>query len=304
MSENAPIADAELIRRVRRIEIRTRRIVTETLAGSYHSAFRGQGMEFAEVREYQPGDDIRSIDWNETSRSSRPDRSLYVKVFTEERELTVMLLADVSASTVFGTGARLKREVMAEISALLAFAAIRNRDRVGLLRFSDGIDQYLPPRSGSTHVLRVVREILSSSKQGGRGTDIGGALSTLVRVQRRPAVVFLVSDMLGSGYERELKLAARRHDIVALEVFDPAEDQLPDAGLIHFEDAERGTRQLVDTSSRRVRSAWQQAATLRREKARALLARAGVDRIAINAAEPYERPLLEYFHRRAARIRS
>lgn len=302
MSAETIVADPELIRRVRRIEIRTRRIVTETLAGSYNSAFRGQGMEFAEVREYQPGDDVRSIDWNVTARSSRPDHSLFVKVFTEERELTVVLLADVSGSTAFGTGRRLKREIIAEISSLLAFAAIRNRDKVGLIRFSDGIDQYLPPRSGVTHVLRVVREILTSSVER-RRTDLAGALEFLLRVQRKPAVVFLVSDLLAPGFEKPLSLVARRHDLVVLEVRDPAEESLPPVGPLLLEDAETGQRRLVDTSSARVREAIVRNAAARRREVDAIITRAGVDRVTIDAAKPYDRPLLRYFHKRAARLR-
>jgi uncharacterized protein (DUF58 family) len=302
MSAARPVlADPELIRRVRRIEIRTRRIVTETLAGTYHSAFRGRGMEFAEVREYQPGDDVRSIDWNVTSRSSRPD-ALYVKVFAEERELTVMVLADVSGSTAFGTGARLKREIMAELSALVAFAAIRNRDRVGLVRFADRPDLYLAPRRGLTHVLRVVREILSSPV-GRHTTDIAGALDLLLRVQRKPAVVFLVSDLLAPDFERPLRLVAQRHDLIVLEVTDPAEADLPAVGPVMLEDPETGTRRLVDTSSRRVRDALRTESAARRERVRGMLKRAGVDHVVLDAARPYERTLLRYFRARAARIR-
>ena len=296
------VADPEVLRRVRRIEIRTRRIVTETLAGSYNSAFRGQGMEFAEVREYQPGDDIRNIDWNVSSRSTRPDRPLFVKVFAEERELTVLILADVSASTGFGTGERLKREVMAEVAALLAFAAIRNRDRVGLIRFSDRIEQYLPPRSGTTHVLRVVREVLQPPARR-RATNIASALEYLIRVQRKPAVVFLISDLLAPDFETPLKLAARRHDLIAVDVFDPAEREVPAVGAVHFEDPETGERRIIDTGSRRVREAMKHAARRFREQTGEMLRRAGIDHLELNAAAPYDRELLRYFRRRAARIR-
>ncbi len=296
-----PLADPELLRRVRRIEIRTRKIVTETLAGSWHSAFRGRGMEFAEVREYQPGDDVRTIDWNVTSRSTRPDRKLYVKVFEEERELTVMLLADVSGSTAFGTGRRLKREVMAELAALLAFAAIRNRDRVGLVRFTDRIDLYVPPRGGTTHALRVVREVLAPPEER-RGTDLAGALEFLLRVQRKPAVVFLLSDLLAEGYERALRLVARRHDLVVLEVRDAAEERLPPAGPVLLEDAETGARRTLDLSRRAAREALARAARERRERTDAVLKRAGVDHAVIDAAAGWERPLLALFRRRAARI--
>ncbi|MDQ7006415.1 MAG: DUF58 domain-containing protein [Acidobacteriota bacterium] len=302
MSRSLPAADSEVMRRVRRIEIRTRRIVTETLSGSYHSAFRGRGMEFAEVREYLPGDDVRTIDWNVTARSSRPDQPLYVKVFTEERELTVILLADVSGSTGFGSGRRLKREIIAEISALLAFAAIRNRDRVGLVRFSDRIEQYLPPRSGTTHVLRVVREILTSPGRTG-GTDLAGALGFLLKVQRKPAVVFLVSDLIAGHFDRPLAIAARRHDLVAFEVFDPRERVLPAVGPVLVEDAERGERRLVDTASAAVRRHYEQAVQQKLARVHESFARCGVDRVEIDATRAYDRPLLRYFHARAARVR-
>jgi uncharacterized protein (DUF58 family) len=294
--------DPELMRRVRRIEIRTRQIVTETLAGSYHSAFRGQGMEFAEVREYRPGDDVRSIDWNVTSRSARPERSLFVKVFKEERELSVILLADASGSTAFGSGARLKREVMAELGALLAFAAIRNRDRVGLLRFSAGVDLHVPPRSGRTHALRVVREILSAPV-GRRRTNLASALETLTRAQRKPAVAFLITDLLGGDFERALKLAAQRHDIVVFEVVDPRERHIPALGPVLLEDPETGERRLVDTSSRRFREDYSAKARERRERAQGALRRAGVDRVTIDASRDYDRDLLRYFRARAARAR-
>lgn len=296
------VADPELIRRVRRIGIRTRRIVTENLAGTYNSAFRGRGMEFVEVREYQPGNDVRTIDWNVSSRSSRPDQPLFVKVFAEERELTVMLLADVSGSTAFGTGRRLKQDIVAELSALLAFAAVGNRDRVGLIRFSEEIDQYLPPRSGTTHVLRVVREILTSSAQR-RGTDLAGVLSYLLRVQRKSAVVFLVSDLIGKDFERELKLVARRHDLTVFEIIDPAEDLFRAAGPVLFEDAETGERRLIDTASSKVRRLAAARREQQREQVRDLLARAGVKRVTIDVTQSYERPLLRYFRERAARIR-
>lgn len=294
--------DPELIRRVRRIEIRTRRLVAETLAGTYISAFRGRGMEFTEVREYQPGEDVRTIDWNVTARCSRPERKLYVKVHSEERELTVLLLVDMSGSGSFGTGDRLKREVLAEIAALLAFAAIRNRDRVGLIRFSDRVERFVPPRRGRIHALRVVRDILAPPEEG-RGTDLAGALTFLRRVQRRPAVVFLLSDMIAPSFERELRLLSRRHDIVAVEVFDPAELALPPAGLVTLEDPETGRRRLFDLSTPRLRDTLRQSAQMRREHLKQVLARSGVDLVEIDAAASYERPLLRYFHARAARIK-
>jgi uncharacterized protein (DUF58 family) len=296
------LPDPDIFKRVRRIEIRTRRLVTETLSGTYNSAFRGRGMEFAEVREYQPGDDVRSIDWNVTSRSSRPERKLFVKLFNEERELTVVLMADASSSGAFGTGPRLKREVIAEIAALLSFAAIRNRDRVGLVLFSDRIERYLSPRRGRMHALRVVREVLTAP-EGRRSTDLAGALSFLRRVQKRPAVVFLLSDMIAPDFSREAKLVARRHDLVALEVVDPAETHLPAAGVVLLEDAETGARRLVDTSSRELRAAIEARSRERRERIRELCSRAGIDRFTLDAAADYDRALERYFRLRSARIR-
>jgi len=255
-------------------------------------------MEFAEVREYQRGDDVRSIDWNVTSRAGR----LHVKVFQEERELTVMLLVDVSRSGEFGSGDRLKREVAAELSALLAFSAIRNNDRVGLIRFTDGIEQYVPPRKGRDHVLRVVRELLVPVVRG-RGTRIAEALAYLSRVQTRSAVVFLISDFLDDGFERPLRIAARKHDLVAIEMLDPAEENLPAVGLVELEDAESGRRRLIDTSSRRVREALAHEARTRRGSNHALLKRVGVQRVTIDVTQPYDRPLVRFFRERAARIR-
>ncbi len=301
MSAAGAVADPEVLRRVRRIEIRTRRIVTESLSGTYHSAFRGRGMEFSSVREYQPGDDVRTIDWNVTSRSTRPDRTLFVKQFVEERELTVMLLVDDSGSTGFGTGERLKREVMAEISALLAFAAIRNRDRVGMIRFSDRIEQFLPPRHGTTHVLRVVRDILSPAGSG-CGTDLAAALQYLVRVQRKPAVVFVLSDFDAPDFERPLRLAAKRHDLIAVEVTDPLERRVPAVGPVLFEDAESGARRVIDTSSPAVRRALERTARERRARLYETLDRAGADRIEVDASVDYDRPLLSFFRRRSARL--
>jgi uncharacterized protein (DUF58 family) len=289
---------AELIRKIRRIEIRTNRLVTETLAGQYHSVFKGRGMEFDEVREYQPGDDVRTIDWNVTSRAGR----LHVKRYREERELTVVLLVDVSGSGDFGTGEQLKREVSAEISALLAFSAIRNSDRVGLVRFTDRIEQYIPPRKGQNHVLRVLREILVPHAEG-KGTDLAGALAYVLRVLTRPAVVFLISDMLDSDFEQPLRIAARKHDLVVVELVDPAEERLPSVGLVDLEDAESGARRLVDTSSGRVRRAFAAEARRRREEVRELLKRVGVDRISLDVSEPYDRPLVRFFRERARRIR-
>ena len=286
----------DVIRRVRRLEIRTRRLVEESLAGSYHSVFRGRGMEFAEVREYVPGDDVRTIDWNVSARMGHP----FVKKFTEERELSVMLLVDGSGSGRFGTDRTTKRELATEISALLAFSAIRNSDRVGLLLFSDRVERFLPPRKGREHGLRVLRELVTAETEG-RGTRIAHALEYLERVVRKRAVVFLVSDFQDEGYERTLRIVARKHDVVAIVVSDPRESVLPDVGLLHAEDPETGDLAILDTGSTAVRRAYADAARRARESRLATLRRAAVDRLELSTGEPYETPLVRFFHERARR---
>ncbi|HKQ61336.1 MAG TPA: DUF58 domain-containing protein, partial [Candidatus Polarisedimenticolaceae bacterium] len=281
----------EVIRRVRRLEIRTRRLVEESLAGSYHSVFRGRGMEFAEVREYVPGDDVRTIDWNVSARFGRP----FVKKFTEERELTVVLLVDASASERFGTEASTKLGLASEIAALLAFSAIRNGDRVGLLLFTDRIELFLPPRKGREHGLRVLREVVAV-EPAGRGTRIARALEYLQSVVRKRAVVFLLSDFQDSGFERVLRVVAQKHDLVAVELGDPREQLLPDVGLLAVEDAESGQRGLIDSSSAAVRAAYAAAGELARQSLRETLRRTGVDLLELSTGEPYERPLMRFFH--------
>ena len=287
----------EILKKVRRIQIFTTRMVQDVFAGEYQSVFKGRGMEFEEVREYHPGDDVRSIDWNVTARTGHP----HVKVFREERELTVMLLADVSASGTFGSVRQRKEELIAEFSAVLAFAANNNNDRVGLILFSDRIEKYLPPKKGVTHVLRVIRELLYQSPRG-RGTDIGAALEFLSRVATRRTVSFLVSDFLASGYERALSIAARRHDLIAVEVVDPRERALPDAGIIEFEDPETGAAVAADTGDRRVREAFERIAARQAEMRNDFLASRGVDRIRVETARPYAGELLKFFRAREHRM--
>ena len=286
----------EVIRRVRRLEIRTRRLVEESLAGSYHSVFRGRGMEFAEVREYVPGDDVRTIDWNVSARMGHP----FVKKFTEERELSVMLVIDGSASGMFGTDRTTKRELAAEISALLAFSAIRNNDRVGLLLFTDRVERFLPPRKGREHGLRVLRELVTPSLAG-RGTRIALALDYLQRVVRKRAVVFLVSDFQDDGYERVLRGVGRKHDVVAIAVSDPRESVLPAVGLLHVEDPETGEVGLIDSGSVAVRRAYADAARRAQETRRETLRRSRVDLLELSTGESYETPLVRFFHERARR---
>ena len=288
----------EILRKVRRLEITTRGLVNDVFSGEYHSVFKGRGMEFSEVREYQIGDDIRTIDWNVTARYGHP----YVKVFEEERELTVMLLVDVSSSGEFGTFERMKGEIAIEICALLAFSAIKNNDKVGLIIFTDKIEKFVPPRKGKSHVLRVLRELLYFKPEN-RRTDIGLALEYLSRIIQRRSVVFLVSDFLSGDYERPLRIANKKHDIVAVHIVDPRELELPAIGYIEFEDAETGEQILIDTSDREVRKLFTKKTTeslLHRDK---LFKSMNVDSIAIHTDEPYFEPLIRFFRQRAKRFR-
>jgi uncharacterized protein (DUF58 family) len=290
------VTPREVIRKVRRLEIRTRRLVDESLAGSYHSMFRGRGMEFAEVREYSLGDDVRTIDWNVSARMGHP----FVKKFTEERELTVVLIVDVSGSAGFGTGASTKMGLSAEIAALLAFAAIRNNDRVGLLLFTDRVEQYLPPRKGREHALRVLREVLTA-EPAGRGTRIGQALEYLQHVVRKRAVVFLISDFQDRDYERRLRVVARKHDLVAVSITDPREEALPNVGLISVVDPETGTVGVLDAGSTAVRRAYAEHAASFRATVRGRMRQAGVDLLELSTGEQYEMPMTRFFRERARR---
>ncbi len=286
----------EILRRVRRLEIRTRRVVDESLAGAYHSVFRGRGVEFAEVREYEPGDDVRSIDWNVSARMGRA----FVKKFTEERELTVVLAVDASGSQRFGTGRGEKAELAAEVSALIAFSAIRNSDRVGLLLFTDRIERFVPPRRGREHALRVLRDLVALETLG-RGTDLAGAIEVLRRVVTKRAVVFLVSDFQAQGYERPLRVLARKHDVVALLVSDPRESALPGGALVAARDPESGAMRLLDGGSAGVRRAYAARAEEGRARVLESLRRAGVERLDLSTGEPYERALVRFFAERARR---
>jgi len=289
---------AELIRRIRFIEIRTRRLVNDLFAGEYQSVFKGRGMEFAEVREYQPGDEVRTIDWNVTARMGRP----FVKRFTEERELTVMLVVDASRSQTFGSAGRSKAEIAAELCGLLAFSAIQNQDKVGLILFTDRVEKFVPAKKGRQHVLRVVRELLGF-EPAGRGTNIADALGFLNHIARRRSVVFLVSDFLDEGYQRALQVTNRRHDVIAVTLSDRRERALPAVGLIAVEDAETGQIRYVDSSQRAFRSAYA-AGARRREAARdEALHAAKVDRVDIRSEESYVEPLIAFFKERQRRIR-
>lgn len=286
----------DLLRRVRRIRLRTRHVVSAALAGQYHSAFKGRGMEFEEVRPYQIGDDVRSIDWNVSARLGEP----HIKLFREERELTVMLAVDVSGSLSFGTTTQFKRDVVAELVATLAFSASFNNDKVGLLAFTDRVEKYVPPRKGTKHVMRIVRELLALRPEG-RGTAIGPAIRELDRVLRQRSVVFVASDFVDDDWERPLRAARQRHDIVPMVVQDRRERELPRMGLVEFTDAETGVRRLIDTAPRRVRRRFMEAAAARDERRREVLRRMKIDPIEIDTGEDFIEPLTAYFHRRERR---
>ena len=286
----------ELLRALRRIEITTRRLATEQLSGNYISGFKGQGLAFSDVRKYQPGDDVRTIDWNVSARMDET----FVKVFVEEREMTVMLVVDVSASERFGSHGGPKSRVAAEVAALCAFSAIKNNDRVGLIASSDRVEKLVPPKKGQKHVLRVVREILAAEPEG-TATDLSVALQTLVKVARRRSVAFVLSDFFATGYERALSLASARHDVVPVMIVDPRDEEMPDVGLANFQDLETGEDILVDTSDRYVREHYKASMRTLRQRQIDLFRKFGLDHCVVYTHEPYIGPLRELFVRRAKR---
>jgi uncharacterized protein (DUF58 family) len=285
-----------LLQKVRAIEIKTRGLSAHIFSGEYHSAFKGRGMAFSEVREYTPGDDIRSIDWNVTARFGHP----YVKVFEEERELTVILLVDVSASGDFGTKQQFKRQLMTELCAVLAFSAIQNNDKTGVIFFSDRIEKFIPPKKGKTHILRIIRELIEF-KPVNRKTDLAVALQYLTNAIKKRSICFLISDFYTENFERELKLANKKHDLVALEIIDPREESLPDIGLVRFEDAETGTSQWIDTGDPAVREAFQKNMHVRSRRNADLFARSGVDTVRLSTDRSYVQPLMQLFKKRGSK---
>ncbi|MBL9121454.1 MAG: DUF58 domain-containing protein [Phycisphaerae bacterium] len=290
---------AELLRKIRRIEIRTSRIVSEALGGQFRSAFKGRGMEFEEVRPYQIGDDVRAIDWNVSARVGDP----HIKLFREERELTVLLVVDVSGSLDFGTQRQLKRELVAEVAATLAFSAIRSNDKAGLLCFSDQIERSVPARKGQRHVLRIIREVLSLSPES-RGTDVGGALDEIQRVQRRRAVVFVISDFLGgpiSAWETSMRLASRRHDVIPIVIDDPRERELPKVGFVELRDLESGRTAVVDTLSAKVRQRYAESALRRIVARNQAFRRMRLEPIELVTGHDIAEPLHRYFRHREIR---
>jgi len=286
----------DLIKALRKIEITTNRLATQQLAGNYTSVFKGQGLAFREVREYQPGDDVRTIDWNVSARMN----TTYVKVFVEEREMTVMLVVDLSASERFGTKKSSKARLAAEVAALCAFSAISHNDRVGLILSTDQVETIVPPKKGQKHVMRVVREILGAEPER-PGTDLKVALETLSHVARRRSVAFVMSDFFASGYERALSLAAARHDVIPVMLVDPRDEALPDVGLANFEDFETGDSVMVDTSSKLVRAHYAKEMRRRREEPIRLFMKLGLDHCIVRTDRPYIGPLRDLFARRARR---
>ena len=286
----------ELVKKIKQIQIYTSRMVNASFAGQYESVFKGRGMQFEEVREYAPGDDVRTIDWNVTARAGKP----YIKRFVEEREMTLMLLVDMSASGDFGTRGKLKNEQAAEFCAVLAFAAIRNNDKVGLIIFTDQVELYIPPKKGTSHVLRLIRELLCF-KIVDKKTNIPLVLDYLARVLRRRATVFLVSDFIADGFSRSLSLVNKRHDVIAVSVQDPAEIKVPRVGLVEFQDAETGYIQLVDSSSMAFRRVYERENVRRNEELSQLFRSIGVDSISVETNRPYIHDLVKFFHMRHRR---
>jgi len=287
----------DILRKIRRLELRTRRLVESSFAGQYQSVFKGRGMNFEEVRPYAPGDEIRAIDWNVTARTGEP----YIKKFTEEREMTVMIVLDVSASGDFGSVEQSKRELAAEVAAILAFSAIHNNDKVGLLLFSDRVELFIPPKKGRLHILRLIREMLYFQPQG-RGTDLYGALEYMNKVVTRRAVVFLISDFLAGDFTRPLTVSARRHDMVALPVIDPAEEVLPDVGVILLEDPETGEQIEVDTSRRTISRNYSELAARRTKELAAVFGARGIDTVPLRTDRDYLPVLRSFFDRRGRRL--
>ena len=287
----------EVIQKIRRIHITTSRLVTDFLSGQYESVFKGRGMEFDEVREYQPGDEIRSIDWNVTARMGHP----FIKKYVEERQLTVMILLDASASSYFGTQKRLKSELAAEISAVLAFAAVKHNDRVGLIIFTDKIEKFIPPRKGQQHVLRVIREALYF-KPKSKGTNIEDALKYLDGVTTRRAVTFIISDFFAKDFKKPLSVANKRHDCIAITITDPRETELPRSGIVELTDAETGQFMLVDTSSDKVRRTYAAKSAAKMEERTRMFGSIGVDHIDISTDRPYIDALIKFFKMRKMRI--
>lgn len=286
----------ELLKKVRKIEIKTRGLSNQIFSGEYHSAFKGRGMAFSEVREYMPGDDIRNIDWNVTARFNHP----FVKIFEEERELTVMLLVDISASGDYGTRRQFKRELITELCAVLSFSAIQNNDKIGVIFFSDKIEKFIPPKKGKSHILRIIRELIDFHPES-NGTDIGGALRYFTNMIKKRSISFLISDFQSSNYSDALKIAARKHDLVGIRIYDRREAELPDVGLIRMQDAETGKLMWVDTSKAYTREHYRRSWEQHEKSLEELFARSGVDQVKIATDQNYVQPLINLFKKREKR---
>lgn len=284
----------ELLKKVRKIEIKTRGLSKHLFSGEYHSAFKGRGMSFSEVRDYTYGDDVRNIDWNVTARTGDP----FIKVFEEERELTMMLLVDLSKSSFFGTQRQFKSEIITEIAAVLAFSAINNNDKVGAILFTDKVEKYIPPAKGKQNILRIIRELITQ-KTTSDGTDLGKALEYLNNVQKKRAIVFVLSDYMTDGYEKALNVATRRHDIVGMQIYDERETSLPNVGLMHVRDAETGQVRLLDTGSAEVREKYAEWFRSHTDNFEQLFNSRGADTLRIDTQEDYVKSLLKFFKRRS-----
>ena len=284
---------SELLKKVRKIEIKTRGLSNQLFSGEYHTAFKGKGMTFSEVREYQAGDDIRSIDWNVTARFNNP----YVKIFEEEREMTVMLLVDVSASGEFGTQKQLKQELITELCAVLAFSAIQNNDKIGVIFFTDKIEKFVPPKKGKSHILRIIRDLIEFKPEH-KKTDVRQALKYLTSVIKKRSIAFVISDFMADNFIDALKIANKKHDLIALRIYDKREMELPDIGLVKFKDAETGVLKWIDTSDKNVRLHYYAAAKKHEDKLKETFNKSGVDSADINTGEPYIKPLSNLFKRR------
>lgn len=286
----------EILKQVRQIEIKTKGVVNQVFSGEYHSVFKGRGMEFSEVREYQFGDDIRNIDWNVTARFGHP----FIKIFEEERELTVMILADLSGSLLFGTKDKTKQRIAAELSAVLSFSALKNNDKVGLILFTDKIEKFVPPRKGRSHVLRIIREVLSFEPQG-KTTNIRAALEYMNKAIKKRSIVFVLSDFMDSGYEKILRIIGKKHDLIGLLLRDEREITIPGIGLIKFADAETGEERWIDTSDKKVRNYFHVQRDKEMLRLKDLFMRSRLDKIEILTNQDYVKPLINFFRMRGRR---
>lgn len=286
----------EILKQVRQIEIKTRGLVNQVFSGEYHSVFKGRGMEFSEVREYQIGDDIRNIDWNVTARYGHP----FVKIFEEERELTVMLLVDMSGSLLFGSVEKTKQRIAAELSSILAFSALKNNDKVGLIMFTDRIEKFVPPRKGKSHVLRIIREVLSFAPEGNQ-TDLKGALEYLNHTIKKKSILFVISDFFDTGYDKILRVVGRKHDLIGIVLNDPREKTLPRMGLVKFRDAESGEVAIIDTASRQVQDWFNRRLRDQQNYRKTVFRASKLDMIEITTESPYIKPLVDFFKLREKR---